>query len=124
MSLLQIGLAGFAILSAVTSQVVFKYWIGSMGSLSVSAGGAGRLVLEILKSPLMLLGLLLYGLGFLAWLFLLSRATLSLVYPVVVSLNIIAVLAISAFFFKETITTPQLFGVLVVLAGIFLIFRA
>ena len=123
MSFLQIGLAAFAILSAVVSQIVFKYWVNSMGSLSVSAGGAWRLISEILKSPLMLLGLVLYGLGFLAWLFLLSRAALSLVYPVVVSLNILAVLAISAFLFKESITILQLFGVLVVLVGIFLVLR-
>lgn len=124
MSFLQIGLAAFAILSAVVSQIVFKYWVNSMGSLSVSAGGTWRLISEILKSPLMLLGLVLYGLGFLAWLFLLSRAALSLVYPVVVSLNILAVVAVSAFLFKESVAPFQLLGILVVLIGIFLVFRA
>ncbi len=123
MTILQMGLTAFAVVSAVGSQLIFKHWVNSVGSLPLSAEGVGRLFVKILGSPLMLTGLVLYGLGFLAWILLLSRTSLSLVYPVVISLNILLILSLSAVFFRESIYQLQILGIFFVLPGIFLVFK-
>lgn len=123
MTILQMGLTAFAVVSAVGSQLIFKHWVNSVGSLPLSAEGVGRLFVKILGSPLMLTGLVLYGLGFLAWILLLSRTSLSLVYPVVISLNILLILSLSAVFFRESIYPLQILGIFFVLLGIFLVFK-
>lgn len=72
----------------------------------------------------MLAALFLYGLGFLSWVYLLSRNSLSLVYPVVLSLNIILIFLFSRLLFHETVSLPQMAGIAVIIAGIYLVFVA
>lgn len=117
-------LIGFTVSAAVVSQLIFKQWVSAIGSLSFSISGVIDIFAKILKSPLMIGGLILYALGFLAWIFLLSRTSLSLVYPVILSANIILVLSLSHFFFNETLGMTQMIGVATILIGIFLVFTA
>ena len=124
MSLTTLGLIAFTVLSAVSSQTIFKSWSNQLGSQRISAGNALDIFLKILQSPLMLLALIIYGLGFMSWIFLLSRNELSLVYPVVLSINIAVMLIASALIFHESINLVQLLGTFVVIAGIYLLFVA
>ena len=124
MSLITLGLIAFTVLSAVSSQTIFKSWSNRLGSQSISAGNVLDVFLKILQSPLMLLALIIYGLGFMSWIFLLSRNELSLVYPVVLSVNIVVMLIASSLFFHESINFFQLLGTFIVIAGIYLLFIA
>ncbi|KKW29140.1 MAG: hypothetical protein UY71_C0003G0035 [Parcubacteria group bacterium GW2011_GWB1_52_7] len=124
MSLTSISLLIFAVVSAVSSQLVFKFWIAKVGDLPISGGGTLALIGKILQSPLMLAALFLYGLGFLSWVYLLSRNSLSFVYPVVLSLNIILIFVFSRLLFSETVSVLQMAGIAVIIAGIYLVFTA
>lgn len=124
MSFTTLGLIAFTVLSAVSSQTIFKSWSDQLGSQRISAGNVLDVFLRILQSPLMLLALIIYGLGFMSWIFLLSRNELSLVYPVVLSVNIVAMLIASALIFHESINFVQILGTFVVIAGIYLLFVA
>lgn len=117
-------LVGFTICAAVASQLIFKHWVSAMGGIPFTLGGVFGIFTRIFQSPLMIAGLLLYGLGFLAWIFLLSKASISLVYPVILSANIILVLLLSHFFFNETLGLIQIVGIALILLGIFMVFSA
>lgn len=61
-------------------------------------------------------------LTFLLYLLILSRTQLNIVYPVMISGTIIFVAIASSFIFKENLSLPQVFGIVVVISGIFLMF--
>ncbi|OHA00775.1 MAG: hypothetical protein A3H71_01890 [Candidatus Sungbacteria bacterium RIFCSPLOWO2_02_FULL_48_13b] len=124
MSLTSISLLLFAVASAVSTQLIFKYWVLDMGAFSISFAGVFAMIWKILQNPLMLAALFLYGLGFLSWVYLLSRNSLSLVYPVVLSLNIILIFMFSRLLFHETVSMLQMAGIAVIIAGIYIVFTA
>lgn len=124
MTLLTVSLVLFAVTAAVSSQMIFKSWVNTLGSIPFSLSSVVGIVGKILTTPIMLLGLVLYGLGFLAWILILSRVSLSLVYPVVLSLNIISILVLSNLLFHEAVSPLQIVGVVVIVGGIFLVFSA
>jgi multidrug transporter EmrE-like cation transporter len=76
--------------------------------------GCGLLNLHVL------LGFLAFGSGALLWLAVLAREELSYAYPLS-SLGYLAVLFGSYFFFLEKISLSRIIGVLVIMAGVFLV---
>lgn len=82
-----------------------------------------QLILRILTSPVLLGGLVLYGISMLSWLRLLSTQKLSFVYPLFVSLSFMCVTAGSALLFHEQIRPSQLAGCAVIVFGIWLVTR-
>ena len=67
-------------------------------------------------------GLFLYGLAALCWLWVLSRAQLSFAYPVL-ALSFPIVVGLSAFFFSEAISPMRWVGVAAIVVGVSLIAR-
>ena len=63
-----------------------------------------------------------YGIGFIAWLFILSRVKLSLAYPSI-SLIYVVVIAGSWYFFNEAIAPTQFVGMTLILIGLFFLFQ-
>lgn len=105
------------IISAI-AQIILKLGIGS-GNL-----GKGLLdfFIKTLTSPLVILGLGLYGLGALLWLIVLSKEDVSFAFPLVSFAYVLAVL-LSAVFLKEQITPGRIIGSVLIMAGIFVITR-
>jgi drug/metabolite transporter (DMT)-like permease len=68
------------------------------------------------------MGLFLYGLSAVCWLWVLSRAQLSYAYPVL-ALSFPIVVGLSAFFFSETISPLRWVGVGAIVIGVSLIAR-
>ena len=66
------------------------------------------------------LGFLAFGSGALLWLAVLAREELSYAYPLS-SLGYLAVLFGSFFFFQEQISLVRVIGILVIMAGVFLV---
>ena len=111
-----------SILTGVAGQTVIKMGVSQPGA-SEAADGLFSLVNMILRSPLVLLGLVLYGIGALAWIAVLSRVDLSVAYPFL-ALNFILVTLSSMFFLGESIPWLRWVGVLVVCSGILLVARS
>lgn len=80
-------------------------------------------IFKIFTNPFIFLGLSLYVFGFILWIKLLSTQEISKVYPVLVSATITIILIGSSVFFKESLTLLRILGILVILAGIYIVFR-
>jgi multidrug transporter EmrE-like cation transporter len=107
-------------LSAV-AQLFLKIGVGRSGAGgdAVSAGG----LTTMLMSPMVILGLGLYGVGAMLWLFVLGRAPLSLAYPFVgMGFILTALLGIIAL--GEGISALRVGGTLLIAAGCVLVARS
>ena len=111
-----------SILSGVAGQTVIKMGVSQPGA-SEAATGLFSLVNMIVRSPLVLLGLVLYGIGALAWIAVLSRVDLSVAYPFL-ALNFILVTLSSLLFLGENVPALRWVGVLVICSGILLVARS
>jgi drug/metabolite transporter (DMT)-like permease len=74
-------------------------------------------------SPYVLLGLALYGLGAILWLFVLARLPLTAAYPFV-GLGFVATLAIGVLALNEAVTPGRLAGTLLIAVGCVLVARS
>ncbi len=107
--------------SGVAGQTALKLGMNQPGA-SDAASGLFSLIALILRSPLVLLGLILYGAGALAWIAVLAHLDLGLAYPFL-ALNFVLVALVSRFVLGETIPLVRWVGIAVICAGILLIAR-
>jgi len=106
---------------AVAGQMLMK-----KGMLMIGAFPLAQLpqrLFSMIFNPFVFLGLASFGISSIFWLVVLSRFSLSLVYPMV-SLAYIAVALLSLFFFKEAIPVIRWVGILTICLGVFLISRS
>lgn len=106
-------------LSAV-AQLSFKY-----GVSGVDLSQHSSLVVKawlMLTSPFVFLGLALYGVGTVLWLFALKQMDLSLAYPFV-GVSFIFVLLFSLLFLGESFQWNRFIGSLVIIVGIVILSR-
>jgi len=103
--------------------------------LSVLLNAAGQLLFKSARliqpeAPLPILflypetwlGFVVYGLSAVVWLWVLTRAQLSYAYPIL-ALTFPLVVALSAFFFAESVSTLRWLGVGVIVLGVSLLAR-
>lgn len=110
-----------SILLAVAGQLLMK-----KGMLMFGAFPANQLLFKIIPmfmNPYVFFGFASFGLSSLFWLVVLSRLELSLVYPMVSVAYVIVALA-SLIFFKENVTLARWLGILIIMAGVYLISRS
>lgn len=104
---------------------------GAVGQLTLKAGmnsvGKSQLSVDTLirmaTNPLLLVGVGIFGISTLLWLFALSKADLSFAYPFL-SLTYLAVLVGGALLFHEEVTLPRVIGFLVIIAGVWIVARS
>ncbi len=77
----------------------------------------------LLHSPMVFVGLGLYGIGAILWLFVLGRAPLSLAYPFV-GIGFILTMLAGAFFLNENLTFARVAGTLLIAVGCVLVARS
>lgn len=105
-----------SVLLGAAGQVLLK-----MGALRVGpASEVGLLLWRIVTSPHILAGFALYGVASVLWIVVLSRAPLSLAYPLL-SLGYVIVLLASAYLFGETIPAVRVAGVAAIILGLVLV---
>lgn len=113
MTLINYMLILFNTLMLVSGQflwkIALKYNEASFGSL--------RAFSQLMISPYFLGGLVVYGLATVLWLFILSRVSLSLAYPIQ-SLAYIIVVFGAYWIFNEPLSLPKVVGCLLILAGV------
>jgi drug/metabolite transporter (DMT)-like permease len=111
--LLNIGLVSAA-------QILLKFGTEKFGSI---VGNNNTLValIKIATNPYILAGTSCYVLSLVLWIYILTRAQISVAYPVM-SLSYITVMGLSIMFFKEAINLTQWTGALFIVIGTSLIF--
>ncbi len=112
-------LIAISIGASVAGQTVLKIGM-STPEANALPQGVLSLVLLILRSPWILVGLALYGIGALAWIAVLGRLDLSYAYPFL-ALNFVLITLVSWTVLGETIPWQRWLGVLVICLGIFLV---
>lgn len=76
--------------------------------------------LKLLMNPLVLAGLLVYGISTLLWLYILSKLPFSTAYPLN-SIAYVLSLFVGFFIFREEMDLRKIFGTMLLLAGVFYI---
>lgn len=111
-----------SVTAGVAGQTAIKFGVSQPGA-SDAAGSIGSLLGMIIGSPLVLLGLMLYALGALAWIAVLARLDLGLAYPFL-ALNFVLVALVSKFVLGETLPPLRWAGIVVICVGILLVARS
>lgn len=104
------------------AQVVLKLGAGGLAA-TASAGGVFARLLSLLMSPLIVAGLVLYGLSAIVWILVLSKVDLSFAYPFV-GLGFVLTMAISALFLGEQVSAARLLGTVIIAVGAVLVARS
>lgn len=97
--------------------------VGTTAAAGNRAGSVGGEMGGLIQSPMVLVGLGLYGVGALLWLFVLGRAPLSLAYPFV-GLGFILTMLAGAFLLNENVNAFRVVGTLLIAAGCVLVARS
>lgn len=113
-----------AIVTAAVGNLLLKGGMLRIGKLTFLGENIITEIVKIFTNPFILIGLSFYVTGFFFWLKVLSTEDLSRVYPILVSSAITAILIGSSIFFKETISFTRLVGVIVIILGIYLVFKS
>lgn len=117
-----LGFILLSISSGVAGQLALKSGVARAAAAVDSVSSVSTL-LTAFRSPLVWLGLLLYGLGALAWILVLTRLDLSLAYPFL-ALNFVLIALVSRWILGESIPWLRWAGIGVICLGILLIARS
>lgn len=117
-NLKSVGLILTSVVFAGSGQLIFKAALNDIGTLTLEFSA----LIDLATSPLLLLGLAVFGLSALLWLIALMRAELSFAYPFL-SLSYVIVLLGGALLFSEQITLPRLLGFGLIITGLVIVAR-
>jgi multidrug transporter EmrE-like cation transporter len=98
--------------------------ISASGLIMIKTGASGASIsaqngfFSLQVPPKMLIGFLLYVLSFLLSVFVMSRMKLSVYYPVSTGVVLTITCIFSYFFLKEKISTTEILGIALILAGV------
>ena len=75
-------------------------------------------IFEIAKQHYVWLGLLFYGISFIAYLYVLTKFEVSYIQPIFMSIGIILLLTFSVIFLHESISFKKMLGTVIIVLGI------
>lgn len=108
---------------AVGGQLLLKIGINRIGINDFGSFGAlGGFFTGIIKSPQVIVGLLLYVVSAAIWMIVLSTVDLSFAYPFV-GFTYVLILIISKFILKEDVNPLRWIGALIITAGVVVLSR-
>lgn len=110
-----------SICMAGIAQVLFKGGLDQTNARRTGHMFAMKMIM-VLFQPRIMAGLALYGFSTLFYLWALSRAELSFVYPLL-ALNFVFVTLLSKFVLREQISGLRALGIAIVIAGVSLVAR-
>lgn len=111
----------FTILFDAFANILIK--IGVSKIPAITAKNFFQSIPKILGNSYILLGILCLVIAFPSFNFVLQKINLSIAYPTLVVGVIVIAEIFSIFFFKENISLSQFFGLMLILLGIWLLFR-
>jgi len=106
------------------AHLLLRFGMAKFGDLFVVKEKIISDLLKLAMNPFVILGLLFYGLGFLIWLKILTIFEVSKVYPVMVAVTTALVLIGSSIFLSENVSFLRCLGGIIIILGIFLIFKS
>jgi multidrug transporter EmrE-like cation transporter len=83
-----------------------------------------KMISLILLNQKVFVGLIAFGLSFISYSIVLNKIKLNIAYPIVTSGGFVMILIISHILFKESVTTLQLVGILLILVGVWFVATA
>jgi uncharacterized membrane protein len=107
---------------AAVAQLTLKAGMNRVTERMGEVGLSGASVRAIAETPLVWLGLVLFGLSAVVWLGVLSRTSLSFAYPFA-ALTYVLIVLFDLFILHERIPAPRWAGVAFIAVGIFLVSR-
>ncbi len=108
---------------AVGGQIILKIGMNRIGFINVNSFQTlGKFFSEVIKSPLVWVGLLLYVLSAAIWLVILSAVDLSFAYPFI-GVTYVMVLILSKFILKEDVNPLRWAGAAIITIGVVVISR-
>ena len=115
MKSIALGLALFCVLLSSAAQIAMKRGMGAPTSADV-----GSTYMQALGSPMVWLGLMLYGASAVLWLWVLSRLDVSVAYPLV-SLGFVVTLALGVLWLGEPFSWLRVAGCTLIVVGVSLL---
>ncbi|MBF0562502.1 MAG: EamA family transporter [Alphaproteobacteria bacterium] len=116
MSTMLMALFALSVTCDVLGQLCFKTGADRLPEIGGMAG-LGLFLRHLVKAPVVLLGVAIYGVEFVVWLRILSLAPLSLAFPIA-SLNYCGVALASHLILHERLTPRRWGGVAIITAGV------
>lgn len=95
-------------------------FLAALGQVLFKVGATGRSSLQDFVNPAITFGLICYGFGTVLWIIALAKAPLTFVYPFT-ALTFVIVYAAGVLFFGEATSLRSLTGIVLILAGLFLV---
>jgi drug/metabolite transporter (DMT)-like permease len=99
-------------------QLLLKHVMRNVGPIALAqVSSPWRIVQQLLFNPLFLLAVLLYVLGFVIWLIVLSKLDLSFAYPILaISYSVVPIL--SWWILGEQVSMLRWIGIVIICAGV------
>lgn len=108
---------------AVGGQLLLKIGMNRIGALDFSGiGSLFKFFTQVLRSPIVVLGLFMYVISAALWLIVLSAVDLSFAYPFI-GLTYVFVLVLSKFLLKEDVNPVRWIGTIIITIGVIVISR-
>ncbi len=121
MRIATVGLILFCVGISAGAQIALKAGMTARDIRTViESGDYVRIATALITSPLVMLGLVTYGLSAIIWMFVLSRLALSTAYPFI-ALGIAMTALAGRYSFQEPMTPVKIAGIGLILAGILVI---
>ena len=111
------------ILLNAAGQFLLKAGMDRIGAFAFSLNNVVPIAMQVAVNPYIILGLACYGFSVIAWLMGLSRVDVSIAYPLL-SLGYIVTTVAAYFLLHENVSTLRIFGILVILTGVFIVARS
>jgi multidrug transporter EmrE-like cation transporter len=123
LSLSSVLLVAMSLGTSLGGQLALKIGATQYAPAGSGAGGFVVTLQQSARSPMVWLGLILYGLSAITWIVVLSRLELSLVYPLG-AINYVLIVVLSRFVLGEAVPPMRWIAVSVICAGIVLLARS
>lgn len=118
-----IQLLALSVMSNATANLLLKAGVQKLGGFTLEKANLIADLFKAATNPFILGGLVLYGFSFVLWLKVLTTSDLSRSYPIFVTFVFILTTIGSAKFFAEDVSLSRIGGMLIAIAGIYVIAR-
>lgn len=120
MTLIMLVLILFTVTLSACGQLALKLAMGNPAMVTaIEKGGAGILFVA-LTSPMLWLGIAIYGFSVLLWLWVLAKVDLSVAYPFV-GLSFLITMAFGVMLLNESVTPLRMLGTILIALGCILV---
>lgn len=120
MSLVIYTLIILTVLMNTAAQIALKTGMIQIGTFSFTWNNLLPITIKVVISPWIIAGVAIYALSVFIWLMVLSRAPVSIAYPMS-SLGYVASAIAAYYLCGEDLTITRIIGILIILLGVYLV---